>query len=322
VVGELCISGDGLARGYLNKPELTCEKLKIKNYKLKIKNGSGTLRVNTNAFGEEKTKKVPGKNDIQSCNHVSMQNHSIPPLPHSPIYRTGDLARWQSDGNIELLGRIDHQGKIRGFRIELGDIESQLLKHKDIKEAIVIINEDGNMEKSLGAYIVSEKKFQVSELREFLAGKLPGYMIPSYFVQPETMPLTPNGKVDRKALISSGTKLSTGKEYEAPGTHIEKILANAWKEVLNRDKISIHDNFFDLGGTSMEVIHLSNILKETLNPDIPVAAIYRYMTISSFSQYLNREEACMKTFEEEADRCEELKKSKTRLRQKMKRMRL
>jgi len=307
VVGELFIGGDGLARGYLNKPDLSNEK-----FCLRRPGGRFLKKLPREASG------TPRKNFPLNTSYRSYRSY-ISYLSY--IYRTGDLARWQPDGNIELLGRIDHQVKIRGFRIELGDIESQLLKHEDIKEAIVIINQDENREKHLAAYIISGKKFQESELRDYLAGKLPGYMIPSYFVQLEAMPLTPNGKVDRKALLSSDVKMTTGKEYAAPVTQIEKILARAWQEVLNRDNLGIHDNFFDLGGTSMEVIHLNNKLKELLNIDIPVAAIYRYMTISSFSQYLTREEACMKAFEQEANRAEEIKRSRTRLQQKMKRMR-
>jgi amino acid adenylation domain-containing protein len=151
IPGEIAIAGDSVARGYINNPGLTCEKLKIINYKLKIKNGSGTLRVDLNAFGENK--KVPGKIYMQSCNHAIMHpcnhasmlkhNHSpqypITPFPHSPIYLTGDIGRWLEDGTIEIMGRADEQVKIRGYRIEPGEIESALTTHPAVREAIVVV---------------------------------------------------------------------------------------------------------------------------------------------------------------------------------------
>jgi amino acid adenylation domain-containing protein len=281
VFGELLIGGDGLARGYLNRPQLTAEKFFYMSY-----------RCNTSYISKR-------------------------------IYRTGDMARWLPDGNIELLGRMDEQVKIRGFRIELGEIESQLLKHDAIKAAAVVVKEDKTMEKYLWAYLVSPRDFQVPELREHLFKTLPDYMVPSYFVQLEALPLTPNGKVDRKSLSlpdEGNRTLDTGSQYVEPETDIEKQLAHIWQEVLKKNKIGIHESFFDLGGTSMDVIHLNNKLKETLNTDIPVAAIYRYMTIRSFARYLTQETACMDTFAKKTDRSDEFKRSKTRLKQKMKRL--
>ncbi|MDP4147694.1 MAG: amino acid adenylation domain-containing protein, partial [Bacillota bacterium] len=175
VPGELCISGEGLAIGYLNRPELTEEKFIANPYE-----------------------------------------------PGEKMYKTGDLARWLPDGNIEFIGRMDHQVKIRGYRIELGEIESQLLKHEEIKEAVVIDREDTEGNKYLCAYVVSNKEITVTELREHLAKELPDYMIPAYFIQLENIPLTPNGKIDRKALPEPEGEINTGVEYAAPRNEVEE----------------------------------------------------------------------------------------------------
>ncbi len=268
VPGELCIGGVGVSGGYLSNPELTAEK--FMNYKLQITN-----------------KKVP--------------THSIHPLTHSPIYRTGDLARWLPDGTIELLGRIDHQLKIRGFRIEAGEIENRLLMKEGIKEALVVAREDKNSDKYLCAYIVPDGTHRAwgmehgeealavpaEELREFLSITLPGYMIPSYFVPLEKLPLTPNGKIDRKALPEPEVK--TGREYIAPSNESEEKLVQIWADVLGleKEKIGVNDNFFDLGGNSLKVMQVSGKLKETFQRDIPVIAMFQHTTIGSFAHYLN-----------------------------------
>ena len=213
VIGELCISGDGLARGYLNQPELTEEKF------------------------------VPN-----------------PYIPGERMYRTGDLARWLPDGNIEFIGRIDHQVKIRGFRIEMGEVESQLLKHADIKEASVMAREDLKGDKYLCAYIVSDEELMISTIREHLSKELPAYMIPSYFVQLDKFPLTPNGKLDRKALPEPDGSISTGVEYEAPTNETEEKLAGIWQEVLGVERVGINDSFFELGGDSIKAIQVSSKL--------------------------------------------------------------
>ncbi|MBU3162817.1 amino acid adenylation domain-containing protein, partial [Clostridium estertheticum] len=208
VVGELCIGGDGLARGYLNNKELTEEKFAANPYE-----------------------------------------------PGQKMYRTGDLARWLSNGNIEYLGRIDRQVKIRGFRIELGEIESNLLKIEGIKEVVVLAREKaGN--NYLCAYYIGEKEYSVGELREELKKFIPDYMLPSYFIKLESMPLTPNGKVDREALPEPQGKINTGTEYEAPRNEVEKQLVEIWQDVLDIDEIGINDDFFSLGGDSIKSIQV------------------------------------------------------------------
>ncbi|MFC2145978.1 amino acid adenylation domain-containing protein [Acidobacteriota bacterium] len=269
ITGELYIAGIGLARGYLNRPGLTAERFKrtvISHSSLVI---SSPLKPNDRS-----------------------PQYPITPSPHHPIYQSGDLARWLPDGNIVFLGRIDHQVKIRGFRIELAEIEARLLDNKHIKEAVVIAGENEKNNKSLCAYVVPDKEFDVTELKEYLSQWLPGYMIPSYFKCLDRIPLTPNGKVDRKALVSSGTRLGVGVQHVAPGTPTEVRVAGIWREILQlKDiKVGIHDNFFDLGGTSMDVIRVNGKLTKEFNKEIPIVALYRYTTIRALAHVLDHGE--------------------------------
>jgi acyl carrier protein len=201
-------------------------------------------------------------------------------------YKTGDLARWRPDGTIEFLGRLDHQVKIRGYRIELEEIEKQLLKHREIDNAVVIMKEE-----HLFAYIVGGREFNTSRLIEYLAKELPGYMIPSYFVQMDNIPFTANGKVDRKALDLDGTRLGAGTVYIPPESDMEKNIAGIWQEVLKLDKVGIHENYFELGGTSFDIIRINERLKEVFEIDIPVVTMFRYTTVHSLANYLISSEA-------------------------------
>jgi len=174
------------------------------------------------------------------------------------VYKTGDLARYLPDGNIEFLGRIDHQAKIHGFRIELGEIESVLSQHPAIRETVVLAREDEQGNKRLVAYIVgSQESILISELRDFLKEKLPEYMVPSVFLQLKALPLTPNGKVDRQALPAPDTvRPELEGRFVAPRTPIEETIAKIWTQVLGRDRVSIYDNFFELGGDSILSIQI------------------------------------------------------------------
>jgi amino acid adenylation domain-containing protein len=265
VAGELCIAGDGLARGYWERPELTAEKfvpipddlsLQIKDYRF-------------------------NKPDSENSNLLKSG---------SRMYRTGDLARWLPDGNIEFLGRIDHQVKIRGYRIELGEIEARLRIHEAVKEVVVIAKEDGSGNKYLCAYFSGERQLPVQDLRDYIAEILPEYMIPSYFVQLEHLPLTPNGKVDRKALPEPAVVLQTGMAYTAPETNLEMTISEAWKEILNLDKVGVHDQFFDLGGNSLNIIKLNVLLNQKLGRQIPTVILFQYPTIHSLAQYLTQQD--------------------------------
>ncbi|MGF6358105.1 amino acid adenylation domain-containing protein/non-ribosomal peptide synthase protein (TIGR01720 family), partial [Paenibacillus sp. 4624] len=237
VEGELCVAGVGLARGYLNQPELTAEK-----------------------FVEH------------------------PFAPGERLYRTGDLARWLPDGNMEYLGRIDHQVKIRGFRIEIGEIEEQLLKIDSVQETIVMARE-GKSGQELCAYLVASHPLTLGELRSTLAQNLPNYMIPAHFVQLPRMPLTPNDKIDRKALpVPEGNALIGG-EYVAPRNEVERTLADVWQAVLNADRVGVTDHFFELGGDSIKSIQVSSRLHQA-GYKLEIRDLFKYPTISQLSLHV------------------------------------
>ncbi len=213
------------------------------------------------------------------------------------LYRTGDLAHYLPNGVIEYLGRIDDQVKIRGFRIELGEIESAISQFTNVREAVVNAHEQGG-DKRLAAYVVSASgsKINNDELRKFLRQKLPDYMLPSDFVQLEQIPLTPNGKVDRKALPAPERDVSTTREgYEAPTTKTEKTVAQIWSEMLGVHNISIHDNFFDLGGHSLLATQaLVKIATET-GVLLRVADLFNTPTISDIACKLDEGNQTAKT---------------------------
>ncbi len=250
VPGELHIGGDGLARGYLGRPELTVEKF------------------------------------IADPFHVGER-----------IYRTGDLAKWLPDGNIEYLGRMDNQIKIRGFRIELGEIESELLKIKDISNAAVKALEDSSGDKYLCGYIEAEEDIDIQGIRERLAGILPYYMIPSNFVVLEKMPLTPNGKVDAKALPKPSKENKDESSYEAPSNSMEEKLVEIWKEVLGVDKkIGINDDFFRLGGHSLKAAGLAVKIHRDFGVGVTIGEIFNAPTVKELSALISKSEE--KDFEE------------------------
>ncbi len=201
--------------------------------------------------------------------------------PGERMYKSGDLARYLPDGNIEYMGRIDHQVKVRGFRIELGEIETVLMQHTDIQANVVIVREDTPGDKRLVAYIVSEKKLDPAELRIFLKTGLPDYMLPSAFVFLENIPLTPNGKINRKALPAPGM-LRNEVGYVAPRTPTEKKLAQLWAKTLHLNKVGIHDNFFELGGDSLLGIRLVALSSQEALRILP-KQIFQYQTIAELA---------------------------------------
>ncbi|WP_281944495.1 condensation domain-containing protein, partial [Paenibacillus tyrfis] len=212
-----------------------------------------------------------------------------PFVPGERLYRTGDLARWMEDGNVDFIGRIDNQAKIRGYRIEIGEVETQLLKVDKVREAVVVIREDGNGQKALCAYFTAEEELQASGLRSAMSQELPGYMIPSYFVQLERLPLTPNGKIDRKALPAPEGGAS-GSEYTAPRTPLEAKLVRIWQEVLAVATVGVKDNFFDLGGHSLRATTLVSKIHKELNVDLPLRDVFRYSTVEEMAQAIARME--------------------------------
>jgi len=186
--------------------------------------------------------------------------------PDARLYKTGDLARYMPDGQIEYLGRIDHQIKLRGYRIELGEIESVLKVHEEISDVVVIVREDVPGNKRLVAYLVPVNKLpSVTELRNYIKQSLPDYMVPAAFVELKVLPQTPNGKIDRKALPEpEHERPDLDDKYEAPDTPMEKMIAGIWQDLLEIDHISVFDNFFDLGGYSLLSLRVvSRLEKET-----------------------------------------------------------
>ncbi len=212
-----------------------------------------------------------------------------PFLDGGRLYRTGDLARYLPDGNIEFIGRLDNQEKIRGFRIEPGEIEVALLQHPNVLHSVVIAYEDCPGNKRLGAYIVPKNKQVLSTktLRDFLKEKLPDYMIPSAFTILKTLPLTPNGKVDRRALPAPDrARPEQEKGFVAPRNSTEEILAVIWAEVLGVQQVGIYDNFFDLGGHSLQAIQLVSKIAVAINLDFSVRLLFSHPMIADLADAL------------------------------------
>ncbi|MFS0838325.1 amino acid adenylation domain-containing protein [Paenibacillus sp. 1P03SA] len=210
--------------------------------------------------------------------------------PSGRIYKTGDLARWLPDGNIEYLGRLDHQVKIRGYRIELGEIEAALLGHPMVKEALVMDRTDSQGQKVLCAYLVCgpDPAPETELLREALAAKLPSYMIPSYFVFLPEMPLTSNGKVNRRALPAPDTAWDDN-GYIAPEGETEEVLAAIWQEVLGVERIGAGDSFFDRGGHSLKAASLVSKIHQRLQIDLPLRQVFESPTIRSMAKAIRKE---------------------------------
>lgn len=210
------------------------------------------------------------------------------------LYRTGDLGRYLPDGNVEHAGRADRQIKIRGFRIEPAEIEAALIKHPQVREAIVIASSSGNgstghTEATIVAYIVpvAGHDLDAAPLRDSLAGKLPQFMIPSAFMMLESLPLTPNGKLDRAALPApNGKDNQRAEEYTAPRSENEKELAALWQEVMTLDRVGIHDNFFELGGHSLLAVRLFALIEKKFGKRLPLAILFQAPTIAQLAMSL------------------------------------
>ncbi len=302
VPGELHIGGVGLARGYLNRPELTAQKFIL------------------NPFAP------PASFDFAQDRRRGEQGGA-----GARLYKTGDLARYRPDGNIEFLGRIDHQVKVRGFRIELGEIGVVLRQHPAVQEAVVLAREDTpsapssslRTDKQLVGYVVftQEPAPTIGELRGFLKERLPEYMVPSVFVTLEALPLTPSGKVDRKSLPApTGDRPNLGTTYVTPQTEVQRTVTAVWQEVLGVEKVGIYDNFFDLGGHSLLVVKAHGKLQEMFGQDLPMVEMFRYPTISALAERLTREPDDQPSVQKSRNRAEKQKEAMKRQRQLMKRI--
>ncbi len=252
VAGEICVSGYGVGIGYWRNEEKTAASFV------------------PNPFPET-AKPLPGvETDL--------------------LYKTGDQGRWLPDGRIEYLGRIDHQVKIRGYRIELGEIETILSQHPEIKEAVALVVEDNSEDKKLVAYVVPHhpnlvnNRELIPQLRQFLEARLPKQMIPSALMALPSFPLTPSGKIDRRALPAIE---ATPKEFLPPQTETEKTVAAIWTEVLKQEQISNDDNFFELGGHSLLATQVISRLREQYQQEIPLRSLFEQPTVAQLANYLD-----------------------------------
>jgi thioesterase domain-containing protein/acyl carrier protein len=282
LVGELLIGGIGVSAGYLNNPELTAEKFdhdlwNLPDYHDKKKSNQKLLR------------------GVRLGGQVSRFLEKSPPgRRRQTIYKTGDLTRWLPQGEIEFLGRIDYQLKVRGFRIDLVEVEEQLLTYKNIKEAVVMPFDSETDGGYLCAYVVlsspelseSSDFLSVERLREHLSRRLPDYMIPSYVMYLEQMPLTPNGKLDRQALPPPEAKSDTA--YTAPRNKTEEKITQLWSEILGieKNKIGIDDNFFGLGGHSLRATLLVAKIHRELGIRIPLVEIFKSPNIRQLAEFI------------------------------------
>jgi amino acid adenylation domain-containing protein len=266
VPGELYIVGDGVARGYQNQVQLTRETFIPQSI--------------SRMFQPEKMLDISDIFDRSNLSYTA--------------YRTGDRARWLEDGTAEYLGRLDHQVKVRGYRIEPGEIENHLLSHRQVREALVMARRDEAGDSFLAAYIVpsSTDGIKTEELRGYLSKNLPEYMIPSIYISLERLPMTPNGKVDRKALPEPEFNASnTGREYRPPVNQIETKLQQIWTGVLRRGTgtelpIGMDDNFFERGGNSIKLVKLISEIEQEFGHAVPMAQIISAPTIGHTSRYL------------------------------------
>lgn len=203
------------------------------------------------------------------------------------MYRTGDLACWRSDGVIEFLGRVDNQVKIHGHRIEPGEIETALAAHEHVKQICVASHRGANESRRLVAYYVpSHSGLKEADLRRFLAGKLPDFMIPALFVAMDSLPLTPNGKVNRSALVASGAQVRSDAATAPAATQLEQTIIDVWRKTLDIDQFGLTENFFDLGGNSLLLVSVHASLQKTLEIALPITALFEFTTVQSLAEHL------------------------------------
>jgi amino acid adenylation domain-containing protein len=212
--------------------------------------------------------------------------------PDVRLYKTGDLARYLPNGAIEYIGRTDFQVKIRGLRIELGEIETLLAEYIGVSQSLVILREDQPGDKRLAAYLVCKPGYngQMAELRNYLKKKLPDYMVPHHFIQLDAIPLSPNGKADRRALPKPTVDRISEGPYIAPCNSTQKTIAEIWQDLLRVKKVGIHDSFFDLGGHSLLLVKMLRRLKEDFAADLKIVDLFQYPTIAKLTEFLSRKE--------------------------------
>ncbi|MCP3145371.1 non-ribosomal peptide synthetase, partial [Pyxidicoccus xibeiensis] len=244
VPGELFVGGEGLAWGYLNRPDLTAERF------------------------------VP---------------HPFASTPGARLYRTGDKVRWTADGTLEFLGRTDFQVKVRGFRIELGEVEAVLRQFSGIQETVAVVREDVPGDKRIVAYLVpATPGLDISALRGFMQQRLPEYMVPSAFVEMAALPLSSNGKVDRRALPAPDFAAASSEDFVAPRTELETKLAGIFAGVLGVERVGLHGDFFDLGGHSLLATQVVSRIRATLNVELPLGELFSAPTVALLAERLQQ----------------------------------
>ncbi|MCP4146643.1 MAG: amino acid adenylation domain-containing protein, partial [bacterium] len=282
-LGELYIAGDGLALGYINKPELTAERFEVERGPW-LSDESTKAKVYEPEKGSQS--QPPGTAlQIKAFGGVGTFSRKGSDPPEAKLYKTGDLARWLPGANIEYCRRVDGQIKIRGYRIETGEIRNRLLQNKKIDDAQVLARKDRAGEYDMCAYIVTAEPIEPTEIKAYLGETLPGYMVPTNYTPLPAIPLTPSRKPDTKALEVYGTR-ATAAENEPPRGEMQEIVAAVWKEVLETDKVGMRDNFFDLGGNSIKILQVHGRLNDLLNREIPLMELFRSPTIRALSDYL------------------------------------
>jgi acyl carrier protein len=244
VLGEICIAGKNVTKGYLKQPALTDQKFI------------------PDVFTNE------GK-----------------------LYKTGDLGRWTPGGNIEFFGRKDFQVKIHGYRIELEEIEQTLLSYKNITRAYVTVNKD---EASLIAFFTSMVPVNIAEVKKFLATHLPDYMMPGTLVELTQFPLLPNGKIDRNTLLNTEYMKLVNDDFVAPQNELEHDLAALWREALETEQVSIHDNFFDVGGNSFKLVKVFREFSKKYPGVISLTDLFKYNTIHSLAVFIDEKQQVRK----------------------------
>ncbi|MDB4951686.1 MAG: hypothetical protein JWM27_4335 [Gemmatimonadetes bacterium] len=205
------------------------------------------------------------------------------------LYRTGDRGRWLGDGSVEYMGRLDEQVKVRGFRIEPGEIESVLRAHPGVADAAVIAREDTPGDPRLVAYVVAAEGAEApspADLRAAAAERLPDYMVPAFFVALPALPVTPNGKVDRKALPAPDVESARAAEFVAAEGDLETVLSDVWKGVLGVERVGVNDNFFELGGHSLLLARVQAGLKERLGREVAMVDLFRFPTVRTLAAHL------------------------------------
>jgi aryl carrier-like protein len=217
-----------------------------------------------------------------------IQNTSIKDGPNR-FYRTGDLARYLPDGNLELLGRADHQIKIRGHRVEPGEIETRLNEHPSVRESVVVAQETADGHKQLVAFVIPPEgqKPAPSQLRHYAGEKLPDYMVPAKVVFLTAFPQTPNRKIDRQALaVMKAAETEPERDFEPPVTAVEQALAGYWRELLSVPRIGRHDNFFERGGDSLLAMHLAAWVREQYEMDLPLRSLFEHPTLAGLAEVI------------------------------------